>query len=216
MHEEQMQEQEELECQREENFLFLAMSDDDDVPQTRNNSTHKCSTPVDVGNHVRSNESIASSNHPDEAISQPLPSTPVPGSQESSSHRSSLNQSDQHSTTALPGSIHPSTSCDSGLSSVSLPRHLSDQSLVLSDSVSKASTCNCNCEQLASRLAQLEQKLDSLITVQPQTPNSIKRKPPLSVQKYEHIGKGTKNNRLFGKFPFPLFGGESRETVILG
>lgn len=118
----------------------------------------------------------------------------------------------------LPGSIHPSPSCESGSPSFSLPGHLSGQSEVFSGSTSKACTCNCNCEQFSFRLQQLEQKVDALMTVQPQTPNSIPRKPPLSVQKREHVNKGRRGNNFFGKFFFPFqlqFGGERRETFTV-
>ena len=208
--EEYGQEQEGLEFQEEESdiYLDLMMSNNSSIsdhPPDGIDFNHKCSTPMSGGNHVRGvAANVSSSSRSSLTQGQHLPSPPVPGSHNSSSSRSSMTDSHQLPSAPLPGSTHPSTSSDREASTFSLPGHLSGQSEVSSGSVSKACTCNCNCEQVSSRLQQLEQKLADLMTVQPQTPRSIPRKPPLSAQKHEHVGEGKRGDRLYGKFSFPF------------
>lgn len=87
--------------------------------------------------------------------------TPARGSENSSPHRSGNSsnpqtpQSQSYQTSTVPGPSVPGSmktpSCESGI-----PTGL----------VSKA--CTCNCEQLASRVMQLEQKVGHLMTMQTQ------------------------------------------------
>ncbi|XP_026222758.1 uncharacterized protein LOC113166804 [Anabas testudineus] len=117
-------------------------------PPSGNSLMTRGSTPIAERNQ--------SSSDSFQCTSQPLPSTPVPGS-----HNSSSCLLEQHPFTSLPDSTNP-PSCER--------------------SVSKVCSCNSRWEDFKSRLQLLEQKVVQIITVQPQTTKGIPRNPPLSAQ----------------------------------
>lgn len=161
-------------------------------PPTGNNFTPRCSTPIPLRNDERN----LSSSDPYESTSKPLPSTPVSGS-----HNSSSSPLHQLPSTPLPVSMNL-PSCESELPSSNLPGHLSGHTEHLIDSMSKACSCNSRWEQFESRFQLLEQKVDRVMTMMPQTPECKPHKSPLSPQKGEHVAKGKKGIRLFGKLSF--------------
>ncbi|XP_034557373.1 uncharacterized protein LOC117825569 [Notolabrus celidotus] len=88
--EEQRLEQAGFECQEEEMDISpdVAIGSDkhsNDRSPTGIDSSPKCSTAMSVGSHLRCDENMSSSSDPDKTTSQPLPSTPVSGSHNSSS-----------------------------------------------------------------------------------------------------------------------------------
>ncbi|XP_026168354.1 uncharacterized protein LOC113133723 [Mastacembelus armatus] len=138
-------------------------------------------------------EHLTASSNPHEITSQPLFSSPVPGFNKSSS--SPLHQ---HPSIILPMSMNP-PSCESELPSSNLPGHLSGQNENLTGTMTKVCSCISHWEEFESRLQLLEQKMDRMMTVQPQTLKSLPWNPSLSAQKGEHIGKGKTSRCLFEK-----------------
>lgn len=110
--------------------------------------------------------------------SQPLPSTTFSGAQNTS-------QSHQIPSIAPCRSIPP-PSCESLLSSVNLPGHLSGNRRVTTALMS--TDCTYKWEQFDSRLQQLEKKVNCLISLPQET--SIPLKAPLSVLKRDHVNEG--------------------------
>ncbi|XP_038550420.1 uncharacterized protein LOC119891063, partial [Micropterus salmoides] len=177
------EEPEGLEYREEEEASSINSSSNNHLA-TGIHSAFQCSTPI-IQRQDHDYNMSSSSDLP-EHTGQLLFSTPVSGAQNSSA-------SNQIPSTALCASMPP-PSCETVMS-FNLPGHLSGHSEHLTGSMSRDRMCYC--EQLDSRVQQLEKKVDSLMAMQQQTP--ILTKAPLSVQKSEHVGKGKKGACFFEK-----------------